>query len=164
MIARLAASRDSSGPAQDEQALGVWEAAWARLVEQYSTAYTAVVAEVSRPSAGSSDAPFDPEGLWKLLERISRLEEEANRRLVQSQVLAGISKDDLEAAASSGTQPDTSGRGASPLLAEHCCSVLRSLAKRGNPAHVLSVSWSAHFVRSILSSCNRGKGECPAEA
>jgi len=127
-------SRYSPRQVQDGQAVGLWEEAWVRLVEQYSTEFAAVMAGVPRPSAGTASVPFDPEGLWELLVRLSRLEEEANVRLAHSGVLAGISREDLQAAASAGTRPGAVLRGhaASPLLAEHCWSVLQGAGGEGN--------------------------------
>lgn len=108
-----------------------------------------------RGNIGTSNAPFilstcaensfSYEGLCKALEQFADFEKKANSRVVQSEVLKGLSQEDIKRA----------GQGL--ILQDGCKGFFQKIMKNENLAaavHILSYCWCGDLIRSAFSSGN----------
>ena len=86
---------------------------------------------------------FDYKELSMALEQLSKFENTANNRVIESGVLKGISLEDIKRA------------GERLILQEGCPNFFQSLVKNENlnsNVHVLSYCWCGDLIRSTFSS------------
>ena len=134
------------------------EAAAAALVKRYVEDREALL-ERELPSPSSS-SPFSAARAAAFLSKLSAFDREANSRVFDSGILAGIAGGELfelgkrraasERGGGGGVGGSEEGGGEPPLLRPGAAAALAEACLLGVPTRVLSVSWSSELIRGAL--------------
>lgn len=92
------------------------------------------------PANEKRNEEFDMGWLGKFMDRISEFDREMNRVVVDSKILAGIKRGQLESIGSLQVP-----------MRKDCLETLKQAVKSGIPVAVVSVNWSAEMVTAALS-------------
>eukprot|EP00281_Chroomonas_sp_CCMP1168_P015641 CAMPEP_0206217664 /NCGR_PEP_ID=MMETSP0047_2-20121206/3393_1 /ASSEMBLY_ACC=CAM_ASM_000192 /TAXON_ID=195065 /ORGANISM="Chroomonas mesostigmatica_cf, Strain CCMP1168" /LENGTH=505 /DNA_ID=CAMNT_0053640129 /DNA_START=298 /DNA_END=1815 /DNA_ORIENTATION=+ len=131
-----AASRDAL-PSEEERAAR--NSRWDALAEGFFARYEAQLQGLM--PAGGGRGGYDPEGLGKFCEGMSKFDREALAPVEKGGFLSGVSKDALQAAAKT------------VVLRPSSLATLHAAGTRGAKLHVVSVNWSQDFIRGALAGC-----------
>ncbi|KAK1267113.1 hypothetical protein QJS04_geneDACA000103 [Acorus gramineus] len=111
---------------------------WNALSSQYTEEYEECIESIL-PSEKATK--FDYDGLRKALDQLSHFEKRANSRVIESEVLKGLSIDDIKRA------------GELLNLQDGCADFFRKIVNELNvDVHVLSYCWCGDLIRSAFSS------------
>ncbi|XP_040869359.1 bifunctional TH2 protein, mitochondrial isoform X2 [Glycine max] len=115
---------------------------WGFLSKQYTEEYEQCIESIM-PSDRLNN--FDYKELSMALEQLSKFENTANNRVIESGVLKGISLEDIKRA------------GERLILQDGCTNFFQSIVKNENlnsNVHVLSYCWCGDLIRSAFSSAD----------
>ncbi|GBF95200.1 phosphomethylpyrimidine kinase [Raphidocelis subcapitata] len=140
LSAAIDAAVKRAGPEEGPRLRARLDAVVARLVENYSSKHAALLAEIlpEGASAAAAEGGFDEAGLRAFVERLSDFDVQMNAVAVESGILAGLSRDDVAAAARA------------VALKPGCREALAAALGAELPTHVVSVNWSREFVAAAL--------------
>ena len=121
-------------------------------------------ASAASAASGASSTRFDPAATAAFLSKLSAFDREANTRVFDSRILAGISKGELFEAGKRGAAAASEGGGGGgeepPLLRPGAAEALRVSCLSGVPTRVLSVSWSSELIEGALTGAlGKEKGD-----
>ncbi|CAL5208431.1 unnamed protein product [Lathyrus oleraceus] len=115
---------------------------WGFLSKQYTEEYEQCIESIM---PADRLEVFDYKGLSKALEQLSKFENSANNRVVESGVLKGINIEDIKRA------------GERLILQDGCTDFFKKVVKNENlnaNVHVLSYCWCGDLIRSVFSSAD----------
>ncbi|XP_058770571.1 bifunctional TH2 protein, mitochondrial [Vicia villosa] len=115
---------------------------WGVLSKQYTEEYEQCIESIMPTNRLEN---FDYKGLSTALQQLSKFENSANNRVVESGVLKGINIEDIKRA------------GERLILQDGCTDFFKKVVKNENlnaNVHVLSYCWCADLIRSAFSSAD----------
>jgi len=154
IIGAAASAASARGDEAERQRM---EAAAAALVKRYVEEREALLSKElpssrsSPPSLSSPSSSFDPATAAAFLSKLSAFDREANTRVFDSRILAGIRRGDLFELGRRRGGGEGAAEGAEGLLRPGAAGVLRRACALGVPTRVLSVSWSSELIEGVLT-------------
>jgi len=161
VIAAAASAASSRGDAGERARM---EAAAAALVKRYVEEREALLERElpprsSPPSSSSPSPSFSAAQTAAFLSELSAFDREANTRVFDSGILAGIARGELFELGKRRASESGGRGGDAPLLRPGAAAALAEACRSGVPTRVLSVSWSSELIQGALTGALQGVKE-----